>query len=122
MNRFNNGHLLLWKTIFYLNDRDKFEYSWHDAFTRVDFPVFVVWGDDDAVAPAIIGSSIAEIIQGAEHRSKDGVGHFLMLEDPKFWTESIVEFLSKAGLPGLVPGHTYIKSNTFEKPSQGHIF
>jgi len=95
MNRYNNGHLLLWKTIFYLNDRDNFEYSWHEAFTRVDFPVFVVWGDDDAVAPAIIGSSIAEIIKGAEHRSKDGVGHFLMLEDPKFWTESIVEFLSK---------------------------
>ena len=101
MKRYNNGHLLLWKTIFYLNDRDNFEYSWHDAFTRVDFPVFVVWGDDDAVAPAIIGSSIAEIIKGAEHRSKDGVGHFLMLEDPKFWTESMVEFLSKAGLPGL---------------------
>ena len=64
LKRFNNGHLLLWKTIFYLNDRDNFEYSWHDAFTRVDFPVFVVWGDDDAVAPAIIGSSISEIIKG----------------------------------------------------------
>ena len=23
-----------------------------------------------------------------------------MLEDPTFWTESIVEFLTKAGLPG----------------------
>ena len=64
MKRFNNGHLLLWKTIFYLNDRDNFEYSWHYAFTRVDFPVFVVWGDDDAVAPAIIGTSISKIIKG----------------------------------------------------------
>ena len=42
----------------------------------------------------------SSLIAGAEHRSKDGVGHFLMLEDPKFWTESIVEFLTKAGLPG----------------------
>ena len=23
-----------------------------------------------------------------------------MLEDPKFWTESIIEFLTEAGLPG----------------------
>jgi len=55
----------------------------------------VVWGDDDAVAPAIIGSSIAEIINGADYEHKAGVGHFLMLEDPAFWTKSILRFLSK---------------------------
>ena len=55
----------------------------------------VIWGDDDAVAPAIIGSSIAQMIKGADYEHKQGVGHFLMLEDPKFWTKSVIQFLTK---------------------------
>ena len=66
----------------------------HEAFRVLDIPSIVVWGDDDAVAPAIIGSSIAEIIRGADYEHKDGVGHFLMLEDPKFWSRSIEKFLT----------------------------
>lgn len=52
-----------------------------------------MWGNDDAVAPAIIGSSIAELTNGAQLRTAEEVGHFLMLEDAEFWTRSMVEFV-----------------------------
>ena len=94
-------------------------FRWHEALKSVNHPVFVVWGNEDAVAPvwakiianfhsselrnneylqpyqAIIGESIAELTRGAILRSEENVGHFLMLENPKFWTDSMVEFLQK---------------------------
>jgi len=93
LNSYKGGLGLLHKSIFYLNDRDHFEYSWHEAFRILDIPSMVIWGDDDAVAPAIIGSSIHEIIKDSKYEHKDGVGHFLMLEDPAFWSESVEKFL-----------------------------
>jgi len=94
MNAYKGGIHILHKTIFYLNDRDNFEYSWHDAFRVLDIPSMVIWGDDDAVAPAIIGSSISEIIKDSKYEHKQNVGHFLMLEDPQFWTSSVIKFLN----------------------------
>ena len=66
----------------------------HDAFRQLDIPSLVIWGDEDAVAPKIIGQSISEIIKGSSYAHKDTVGHFLMLEDPLFWKENIIKFLS----------------------------
>ena len=58
LNNYKGGTQLLHKTIWYLNDRDQFEYSWHAAFRAIDIPSAIIWGDEDAVAPAIIGESI----------------------------------------------------------------
>ena len=36
-NSMNSGHLLLYKTIYYLYDRDHFEYGWHHALSQGSF-------------------------------------------------------------------------------------
>ena len=58
-----------------------------------NFPIFIIWGNDDAVAPPEIGISISKIAKNSVLRTKEGVGHFTMLEDPDFWTENIIDFL-----------------------------
>ena len=74
---------------------EKLLFRWHEALKAIQHPVYVVWGNEDAVAPAIIGSSIADLTNGAQLRTAEKVGHFLMLEDPTFWTKSMIEFVNK---------------------------
>eukprot|EP01126_Amoeba_proteus_P002756 TRINITY_DN10890_c0_g1_i3.p1 TRINITY_DN10890_c0_g1~~TRINITY_DN10890_c0_g1_i3.p1 ORF type:complete len:153 (+),score=21.91 TRINITY_DN10890_c0_g1_i3:466-924(+) len=91
LNRFNGGNNILHKTIYYLWDRQHFEFRWFDALRNLDIPVRFVWGDSDAVSPLDIPRSFIGMIPGlTEMKIIKGAGHFLMLERPEDWVNNVV--------------------------------
>ena len=71
------------------------------ALRKLDVPVLLLWGDSDAVSPLRIPMYIRDNVlpqAAATYRTLPGVGHFLMLERPKEWSDTIVDFIhSKNG-------------------------
>ncbi len=98
MNSFNidpkQTGIILDRTIYYLNDRAVFEGRWMRALGQLKMPIRLVWGDSDAVSPITIPQSIKkEVVPNAELTILPGIGHFLMLEDPKVWADAITKHL-----------------------------
>lgn len=59
----------------------------------------LLWGDSDAVAPMDIPKTLAKNHIPAAHftgKTMKGVGHFLMLENPKAWAETIQTFVKSS--------------------------
>ena len=53
------------------------------------------WADSDAVSPMDIPKYLAENIinESVTRKVLNGAGHFLMLEEPKKWSETVVDFI-----------------------------
>ena len=76
--------------------RARFEPRWFAALRRLDVPVLLLWGDSDAVSPLQIPMYIRDNVlpqAAVTYRTLPGAGHFLMLEKPKEWSDTIVDFI-----------------------------
>lgn len=97
--RYNGGSSLMFKLGSYLKDRSRFESRWFRSLKHLDIPCMLFWADSDAVSPMEIPKYLAENVIPAEHFTgkvlKD-VGHFLMLEKPKEWSEIVSGFINKS--------------------------
>ena len=94
--RFKSGEILTHKTVAYLKDRARFESRWYRALKQIDIPVMLFWGDSDAVAPMAIPKHLATNVIPAEKltgKFLKGTGHFLMLEKPKEWSQTLAQFI-----------------------------
>ena len=95
---YKNGDLLIHKTISYLEDKTRHESRWLESLKRLDVPTMVFWGDSDPLAPMDIPKYLESFVipQNVFHRKilKD-VGHFLMLEKPDEWAETVTNFIKK---------------------------
>ena len=94
--RFKSGEILTHKTVAYLKDRARFESRWYRALKQIDIPVMLFWGDSDAVAPMDIPKHLAtNVIPAGKLTGKflKDTGHFLMLEKPKEWSQTLSQFI-----------------------------
>ena len=101
MIRFKSGDTLNHKTVSYLKDRARFESRWYRALKQIDIPVMLFWGDSDAVAPMAIPKHLAtHIIPAGKLTAKllKDVGHFLMLEKPKEWSQTLAQFIKSTNI------------------------
>lgn len=97
INRYKNGNLLTHLTIGYLHDRSRFEMRWMKSLENLNsIQTFLLWGNEDAVAPMSIPLALKENIKDTlvEFRTME-TGHFLMLEDPETWALNVLNFLKK---------------------------
>jgi pimeloyl-ACP methyl ester carboxylesterase len=85
----------------YLECRARHEARWMDAPARLRVPVHLVWGDADAVSPLAIPRGVMRHASRASRRSKlstlRGVGHFLMLEQPEAFLDTVLAFITNDG-------------------------
>jgi len=97
INRYKNGNLLTHLTIGYLHDRSRFEMRWMKSLENLNsIQTFLLWGNEDAVAPMSIPLALKENIKDTlvDFRTME-TGHFLMLEDPETWANNVLNFLKK---------------------------
>jgi len=97
INRYKNGNLLTHLTIGYLHDRSRFEMRWMKSLENLNsIQTFLLWGNEDAVAPMSIPLALKENIKDTlvEFRTME-TGHFPMLEDPETWANNVLNFLKK---------------------------
>jgi len=97
INRYKNGNLLTHLTIGYLHDRSRFEMRWMKSLENLNsIQTFLLWGNEDAVAPMSIPLALKENIKDTlvDFRTME-TGHFLMLEDPETWAHNVLNFLKK---------------------------
>ena len=103
LNDLNGGDRIIHKTITYLLDRYRVQNRWMEALSQIKLPVMIFWGDSDAVAPMEIPKALVrdnninkDYFVG---RTMKGAGHFLMLEQPKAYAETVLDFVKEHKLP-----------------------
>ena len=92
----DKDHIYFVFILFLFQYRARFEPRWFAALRKLDVPVLLLWGDSDAVSPLKIPMYIRDNVlpqAAVRYRTLPGVGHFLMLERPKEWSETIVDFI-----------------------------
>eukprot|EP00095_Tigriopus_kingsejongensis_P004027 maker-scaffold5_size1054832-snap-gene-2.12 protein:Tk04027 transcript:maker-scaffold5_size1054832-snap-gene-2.12-mRNA-1 annotation:"PREDICTED: uncharacterized protein Rv1834/MT1882-like" len=96
----NGGDKIIHQTISYLHDRSRFEGRWLQSLKKLEIPTLLFWGDSDAVSPMEIPKSLArDFIQPKvfEGKTLKDTGHFLMLENPHGFAQTILAFIGKHG-------------------------
>jgi len=98
LNALQNGHLLTWKIIRYLDERDRFQNPrWLSALGAFEGPVHICWGAADAVAPQRVAQHLKDEIHPAARLTlMQGVGHFCQLQAPDIWCENVLSFYDAA--------------------------
>ena len=94
----DDGHLLLPRTIRYLEQRFELEDRWTGAIERHPSPLTVVWGELDPVAVLAMTDRLLEARPDARRIVLEGIGHYPMVEAPGPFTDAVLE-----GLDGPVP-------------------
>jgi pimeloyl-ACP methyl ester carboxylesterase len=94
LNALQDGHLLSWKIIRYLDDRDRFQNPrWLKALSQSEGPVHICWGQADAVAPERVAQHLKDAVQPAARLTlMPGVGHFCQLQAPEAWCAAVLDF------------------------------
>ncbi len=94
LNTLQDGHLLTWKVIRYLDDRDRFQNPrWLKALSRYTGPIHICWGADDKVAPRAVAQHLKdEVCPSATLTWMAGVGHFCQLQAPDIWSDAVLAF------------------------------
>ena len=94
INALQDGHLLTWKIIRYLDERDRFQNPrWLRALSRFERPAHICWGAADAVAPQRVAQHLKdEVLPGARLTLMADVGHFCQLQAPQAWCEAVLSF------------------------------
>ena len=73
------------------------------GLARIRAPALVLWGEWDAVFPALYAKRIRKLLSNAELNVIEG-GHFLPLDAPRVAGEEIAEFIRRAGTGTSAPG------------------
>lgn len=89
-----DGHKLAWKTIRYLDERDRFQNPrWLIALGQFEKPIHICWGEADVQAPVAVAHHLKDhICPTAQLTLMPGVGHFCQLQAPKQWSDAVVGF------------------------------
>lgn len=89
-----DGQLKNHLVIQYLNDRKRFEKTrWLPSLARLQEPVHICWGEDDAVSPVKVARHLKQnVCPQARLTVMPGVGHFCQLSNPEAWLASVAAF------------------------------
>ena len=75
--------------------------DWTERLRTVGAPTLVVWGDRDAIIPVVLGEEYVRLIPGARSLVLADTGHIPMVERPRTFNRSLLDFLEA---PGALPG------------------
>ena len=85
-----DGHLLLPRTIRYLEERRRSEARYTGAIESHPSPLSVVWGGDDPIAVVAMTDRLAEARPDLALQVLVGVGHYPMVEAPARFCEAVL--------------------------------
>ena len=87
-----NGNHKNYLLIKYLNDRKRFETQrWLPALKLTNIPIYLCWGEDDAVARVEMAHYLKkEICPQARLKTMPQTGHFCQIGKPETWVQTIV--------------------------------
>ena len=80
---YDGGHLLLPRTIRYIEERRKNQTRFTGAIESHSSPLAIVWGTDDPIAVAAMATRLHGVRPDATLRWLEDVGHYPMIESPE---------------------------------------
>jgi pimeloyl-ACP methyl ester carboxylesterase len=90
----DDGHLLLPRTIRYIEERRRNQARFTGAIETHRSPVTIVWGTDDPIAVAPMATRLQGVRPDAALTWMPDVGHYPMLESPSAFLDAVVPALS----------------------------
>lgn len=90
----NNGRSVLHKTTQYIRERYLFWNRWIGALQNTELFINIIWAQDDPVAVIDIARLIHNETKHSHLTILKDLGHFPMLENPKKWTDAVVESIN----------------------------
>ena len=89
----HDGHLLLPRSIRYIEDRRKEERRYTGAIEKHPSPIGVVWGADDPIAIVAMTHEFHSARADAPITVLDDVGHYPMIEAPTRFADAVLSYL-----------------------------
>jgi pimeloyl-ACP methyl ester carboxylesterase len=89
-----DGHLLLPRTIRYIEERRRNQSRYTGAIQSHPSPLAIVWGTDDPIAVSAMAPKLQMARPDATVTWLEGVGHYPMLESPKRFVAAVAPALS----------------------------
>ncbi|MEO6792919.1 MAG: alpha/beta hydrolase [Mycobacterium sp.] len=89
----NSGNRIAHLLCAYLDERVRYAQRWHGAVRDWPKPLGFVWGLDDPVATTNVLDGLRELRPAADVIELPGLGHYPQLEDPKAFTDAVLELL-----------------------------
>lgn len=86
----DRGHLLLPRTIRYIEERRKNQARFTGAIESHPSALAIVWGPDDPIAVAAMATRLHSVRPDATLRWLDDVGHYPMIESPALFLDAVV--------------------------------
>ena len=86
----DDGHLLLPRTIRYIEERRRNQARFTGAIETHPSPLAIVWGTDDPIAVAPMASRLRDARPDSTLTWLDDVGHYPMIEAPATFLEAVV--------------------------------
>jgi len=90
----DGGHLLLPRTIRYIEERRRSQSRYTGAIEEHPSPLGIVWGTDDPIAVADMATRLGAARPDARLILLDGVGHYPMIESPVRFASAVAEALA----------------------------
>jgi pimeloyl-ACP methyl ester carboxylesterase len=90
----DDGHLLLPRTIRYIEERRQNQVRYTGAIEEHVSPLAIVWGTDDPIAVPEMATRLHRIRPDASLRWLEGVGHYPMLESPSEYLRAVTTALA----------------------------
>lgn len=94
---YRDGHKRIAPLSGYMRERLIHQDRWIGAFRAARHPVQIVWADGDPVANVEMGRELSKIVSQAKYAELEGLGHFLIMEDPETLAAQIGEFIDGVG-------------------------
>jgi pimeloyl-ACP methyl ester carboxylesterase len=79
----------------YMRERHIHRDRWVDAIKAADRPVQFIWGTEDPVANIAMGRALHEMVPSARYKELEGLGHFLLMEDPPAVAKLVGQFIGE---------------------------
>lgn len=86
----NNGRKVIHLLSNYINERFYYWHRWIGALKETQIPTKIVWAKNDPIAVPIIAETLHSEIPNSELIWMEKTGHFLMIENPKTWSDLVL--------------------------------
>ena len=90
----DDGHLLLPRTIRYIEERRRYQARYTGAIESHPSPLAIVWGTEDPIAVATMATRLQGVRPDASLTWLEGIGHYPMLESPKNFLDAVAATLT----------------------------
>jgi len=91
----DGGHLLLPRTIRYIEERRRDQARFTGAIESHPSPLAIVWGTDDPIAVRDMATRLHGVRPDASLSWLEGIGHYPMLESPSAFLDAVVPALAR---------------------------